>query len=199
MAQRILLATRSQGKLKELKPLFADAGFDVIDLQQAGIQESSAEDSLEQFDTFEENALAKAHYFYRLSHMPTIAEDSGLVVDALGGKPGVHSKRWSGGDDHANNRKLVSELLQSGAEPPYTARYVCVAAYVNGEEEHVRRGEAEGEIHLEPVGEGGFGYDPYFFSQDLKRTFAEVAREDKERVSHRGRAFGALIRTLRAK
>lgn len=204
MRHRILIATRSEGKLRELKPLFADAGLDVIDLTQAGIPESPAEESIEQFDTFEENALAKAHYFYRLSHLPTIAEDSGLVVDALGGKPGVHSKRWSGGDDDANNRKLVEELTRppsSGVsqppQRPYTARYVCVAAYVNGSEEHVRRGEAQGEIVLEPAGAGGFGYDPHFFSRDLGRTFAELPREEKERVSHRGRAFKGLLAAIR--
>lgn len=196
MPGRILLATRSEGKLRELKPLFADAGLDVIDLTEAGIMESGVEDSLEQFDTFEENSLAKAHYFYRLSHMATIAEDSGIVVDALGGRPGVHSKRWSGGNDDDNNRKLVFELSASGCEPPYTGRYVCVAAYVNGKDERVARGEAEGEIQLQPSGTGGFGYDPYFWSKDLGRTFAEVGREEKERVSHRGKAFKALLQVL---
>ena len=197
----LLLATRSAGKLRELRPLFADAGIEIVDLVAAGIPESPDEDALEAFETFEENALAKARHFHQLSGLPTVADDSGLSVSALGGRPGVQSKRWSGRPDlggqaldDANNALLLRELA-GGTDRG--ARYVCVAAYVDGEREIVRRGEAAGSIVERPVGSGGFGYDPYFLSADLGRTFGEATREEKERVSHRGRAFRALVAALR--
>ena len=200
----LLLATRSAGKLRELRPLFESAGFTVVDLAEHEIEEEAAEDDLERFDSFEENALAKARYFYEVSGgIATVADDSGLVVDALGGAPGVRSKRWSGrGDlagralDEANNAKLVASL--EGATDR-SARYVCAAAFVGLDGEVVRTGETTGVLLEEPRGSGGFGYDPYFASRELGgRTFAEVSAAEKERVSHRGRAFRALIEALRS-
>ncbi len=197
----LLLATRSQGKLRELRPLFADAGLAVVDLVEAGIPETPDEDELERFETFEENALAKARWFRDVSGLPTVSDDSGLEVLALGGRPGVRSKRWSGRSDlsgqpldDANNALLLREL--SGASER-RARYVCVAAFVDGSRALVRRGETEGVIVDAPVGSGGFGYDPYFRSDELGRTFGEATRAEKERVSHRGRAFRALLSALR--
>ena len=199
----LLLATRSLGKLYELRPLFARAGLDVVDLDTAGIEENAEEDELEQHATFEENALAKARYFHgRSGGMPTVADDSGLEVLALGGRPGVHTKRWSGRSDlsgraldQANNQKLLDTL---GDETDRRARYVCVAAYVDGREERTFRGESEGRILFAPRGTGGFGYDPLFESVELGLTFAEVDRATKERVSHRGRAFTKLLAALGA-
>ena len=197
---RVLLATRSAGKLSELRPIFADARIDVVDLNDVGIDETAEEDALEAFDTFEENALAKARHFQRLTGLPTIADDSGLAVCALDGAPGVRSKRWGmrpglGGLalDDANNERLVAVLTGAANR---RARYVCVAAFVDGVREIVRRGEVEGTVLEKPRGAGGFGYDPYFFSPELGRTFAEASRTEKERVSHRGRAFRALIESL---
>jgi XTP/dITP diphosphohydrolase len=196
----LLLATRSAGKLRELKPLFAARGIDVVDLAEAGIAETSEEDALETFDTFEENALAKARYFHQKSRMAVVADDSGLAVEALGGRPGVLSKRWSGRIDLAgqalddeNNRLLLERL---GGVSDRRARYVCVAAYVDDTRELVRRGESQGRIVNAPRGDGGFGYDPYFFSDELGVTFGEASREMKERVSHRGRAFRSLLSAL---
>jgi XTP/dITP diphosphohydrolase len=196
----ILLATRSEGKLRELRALFRDAGIAVRDLREAGIAESPVEDSLEAYPTFEENALAKARYFFGLSGSPTIADDSGLVVAALGGDPGVLSKRWSGRSDLSgqdlddeNNRLLVRRLENARDR---RASYVCVAAYVDAEREVVCRGETNGHIIATPRGAGGFGYDPFFLSDELGRTFGEVSVGEKARVSHRARAFGALIATL---
>ena len=199
---RILLATRSRGKLAELRPLFAQAGVTVVDLNDLGIEEMEAEDALEVHETFEENALAKAHYFHRLtSGQPTIADDSGLAVEALQGAPGVRSKRWAErpelrGEalDVANNAYLLERLHGVTSR---RARYVCVAAFVGDGCELVRRGEVSGEILEAPRGEGGFGYDPLFLSSELGRTFGEVPREEKARVSHRGRAFRALLDALR--
>jgi XTP/dITP diphosphohydrolase len=194
---KVLLATRSDGKLRELRPLFASSGIDVVDLRDAGIPETSAEDDLEEFESFEENALAKASYFYGRSGLPTVADDSGLEVAALGGAPGVRSKRWSGRPDlsgealDAENNALLLRSLADKADR--SAKYVCAAAFVDGRRSIVRRGEAAGRITSSPRGGGGFGYDPYFESDDFSRTFAEVAREEKQKVSHRGRAFRLLI------
>jgi len=199
---RVVLATRSVGKLWELRPIFAAAGLAVIDLQEAGLPETPEEAELECFETFEANALAKARHFWRISRLPVVADDSGLEVSALGGRPGVFSKRWSGREelrgrelDAANNAKLAAEL--AGVRDR-SARYVCVAAYVDGAREIVRRGDVHGVIVDAPRGAEGFGYDPYFQSTELGKTFGESTREEKAEVSHRGRAFRALIAELRA-
>jgi XTP/dITP diphosphohydrolase len=196
----MILATRSAGKLRELHPLFAARGIRVVDLAQAGVAESPDEDGLETFGTFEENAIAKARYFHARTGQPTVADDSGLVVRALGGSPGVRSKRWSGRDDLSgqalddeNNRLLLARLAGVADR---AASYVCAAAYVDDRRTVVARGEARGRILDAPVGEGGFGYDPYFASAELGGTFAAVSRAEKEQVSHRGRAFRALLAEL---
>ena len=199
-ASEVLLATRSEGKLRELRPLFAAHGVRILDLHDAGIAESAAEDALEAHDTFEENALAKARYFHALSGRPTVADDSGLVVDTLGGRPGVHSKRWSGRDDlrglalDEENNRLLLERLRGATDT--RAHYICVAAFVDGRRELTRRGEVHGRIIDRRTGSHGFGYDPYFFADELGRTFGEATREQKERVSHRGRAFRSLLAAL---
>ena len=195
-----LLATRSTGKLAELRPIFAAAGIEVIDLEQAGIAESADEDALESEETFEGNALAKAVHFHGLSGMPTFADDSGIEVVALGGAPGVRSKRWSGRADlrgqaldDANNALLLERL---NGRVDRRARYVCAAAFRGPGSEVVERGEVSGTITFEPRGQNGFGYDPYFESAELGRTFGEVSREEKEHVSHRARAFAKLLRRM---
>jgi XTP/dITP diphosphohydrolase len=200
MSEPCLLATRSLGKLYELRPMFSSAGLDIIDLDAAGIAESAEEDGLEEFDTFEENALSKAKYFRAKSGLVTIADDSGLEVLALGGAPGVRTKRWSGRTDLegraldvANNEFLLRKLETFTDR---RARYVCVAALVDASGQRTFRGETEGEILESPRGEGGFGYDPLFLSSDLGITFAEAERAVKERESHRGRAFSKLIAWL---
>lgn len=182
--------------------MFEAAGLAVMDLHEAGFRESPQEEALEVFASFEENARAKARYFAAQWDGPVVADDSGLEVAALGGAPGVRSKRWSGRSDlsgqaldEANNAFLLATLA------PHTdrrARYVCVAAYRRGETEIVTRGETSGRILATPRGQGGFGYDPYFLSDELGQTFAECDREEKARVSHRGRAFSAMIAQLRA-
>ena len=184
----------------ELRELFRGAGVAVVDLEEAGIEPSGEEDELESGETFEENALAKARYFARLAGRPVVADDSGLEVEALGGRPGVRSKRWSGRDDlsgteldDANNVRLMEELI---GQPNRRARYVCVAGFVHGDEEVTHRGTTTGLILDHARGTGGFGYDPYFLSDELGITFGEALVEEKERVSHRGRAFRALIDAL---
>lgn len=200
--QRIVLATRSEGKLRELQPMFAAAGYEAVSLATLGVPESPAEEEIERFDTFEENALAKARYFAALlPGMPILADDSGLVVAALGGAPGVRSKRYSGASgvsgaelDAANNARLQQELKGVSDRE---AAYVCVVAWVDDGRELLRRGETRGRILTEASGGAGFGYDPYFWSAELGRTFGESDRESKAQVSHRGRAVAALLAALR--
>ncbi|HEX2778049.1 MAG TPA: RdgB/HAM1 family non-canonical purine NTP pyrophosphatase [Gemmatimonadaceae bacterium] len=199
-AHRLLVATRNAGKRAELVALLAPLGASILSLDMAGIAESPDEDAIEAHSTFEENALAKARHFHGLSGLPTIADDSGLAVDALGGAPGVRSRRWSGRSDlqgaaldAANNALLVRSLR--GIEDR-GARFVCAVAFVDGRRELVRRGETVGRIVDEPRGTMGFGYDPHFFSLELQRTFGEASRDEKAQVSHRGRALRALRSAL---
>ena len=193
-----VLATRNRGKLGELRALFTGAGIRVIDLDDAGLAESPDEDALEAFDTFEENALAKARWFAgRAGGLTVVADDSGLEVAALGGAPGVRSKRWSGRSDlsgpalDAANNALLLERMQ-GVEDR-RARFVCAAACVAGAREVVVRGEIAGRILERGAGAHGFGYDPLFFATELGVTLGEATMAEKERVSHRGRAFAALL------
>lgn len=198
-----VLASRNEGKLIELRALFATQGIDVIDLREARVTEDvSAEEAIESFATFEENALAKARYFSaRLPGRIVVADDSGLSVDALGGAPGVRSKRWAGRDDlhgpaldTANNALLVATMRGRLVR---TARFVCAAAWCDGNAEVVARGEVVGHIVDIPVGRGGFGYDPHVFVEELGMTMAEATVAEKQRVSHRARAFVALLDALR--
>lgn len=206
---RYLLATRSEGKLRELRQIFADFHLEVIDLRDAGIERHADEDDLERYATFEENALAKVRYFFdRSNGLPTFADDSGLCVDALNGEPGVYSKRWSGRSDLpetaidvANNDKLIESMQKARAEQGtrFTdgAKYVAVAAYKDASIEVVRRGEISGRILEQPRGTGGFGYDPFFEAPELGGTFAESALRNTSTVSHRARAFRELLTALR--
>lgn len=203
MSRPWILASRNAGKLRELRALFATHGIDVIDLREAAVEEDAeAEESIEAFDTFEENALAKARYFAsRLPGRIVIADDSGLAVDALQGAPGVHSKRWSGrGDlegralDASNNALLLAKI---DGEKNRGARFICAAVWCDGAFELVARGEVLGRIVDVPKGEHGFGYDPHVFVNDLGKTMAEATVAEKETVSHRGRAFARLLVALR--
>jgi XTP/dITP diphosphohydrolase len=208
--QIFLLATRSAGKLRELREIFDEFGLDVTDASSLGIPESLAEEQLERYDTFEENAVAKARYFFDISGgLPTFGDDSGMCVDVLDGEPGVYSKRWSGSEDldrealdAANNAKLVARMAaaRQSNEKGFTdsARYACVAAFRDHLGVETRRGEIEGRVLQNPRGSGGFGYDPYFEAPELGGTFAESSIQNTARNSHRGRAFRALLNALRA-
>lgn len=176
----------------------------LLDLNDVGIAPSDEEDAIEAFETFEENALAKAQYFHRISGLPTLADDSGLEVDALQGKPGVRSRRFapvpegvrSEDRDRANNEHLLT-LLGSLDLAERRARYICVAAFISASgEASVFRGRAEGLILGRPRGRGGFGYDPLFFDPTLGRTFAELSPEEKDARSHRGNAFRLFASAL---
>ncbi|MFL5606490.1 MAG: non-canonical purine NTP pyrophosphatase [Gemmatimonadaceae bacterium] len=197
-----VLATRNGGKLRELRALFADAGIDVIDLTEAGIAESPEEELIESHATFEENAVAKARYFAaRAEGRIVVADDSGLEVLALGGEPGVRSKRWSGRTDlegaalDAANNALLLERLRGEADR--RARFVCVAAWCAGNDTVVARGEVTGTIIDRASGHYGFGYDPHFLATELGVTLGDATVAAKQGVSHRGRAFAGLLEALR--
>jgi XTP/dITP diphosphohydrolase len=205
-----LVATRSEGKLRELREIFAEFDLSFTDPVSLGIIETKAEGELECYATFEENALAKARYFFELSGLPTFGDDSGMCVDALGGEPGVYSKRWSGHDerdreglDAANNAKLVARMSEARANADgafsTSGVYVSVAAFKDGSLEELRRGEIRGRVLEQPRGTGGFGYDPYFEAPELGGTFAESSIENTARNSHRSRAFRALLTALRSR
>ncbi len=200
----LVVATRSPGKLAEIRAILSVVpGLRVMDLTGAGVAYDPAEEHLEPHDTFEENALSKARFFHDRCGLATVADDSGLEVAALGGEPGVRSKRFAPDDairdgdvDEANNRHLLRAL--EGVPPDMRgAHFVCVAALIEpGSAPQVFRGEAPGVILEAERGAGGFGYDPVFFDPELGRTFAELSPEEKNGRSHRGRAFRALAERL---
>ena len=202
---KLLVATRSVHKMKEIRQILSDVmGLDLVSLDEVGIEPSPEEEELEPFDTFEENARSKAVYFRQKSGIPTVADDSGLEVDALGGAPGVRTKRFAPGDDlegEARDRANNAYLLESLAENPTeerAARYVCVAALAwDSERVEIFRGEAPGMVLDAPRGAGGFGYDPIILDERSGRSFAELAPKEKNERSHRGRAFRAMGEALR--
>lgn len=205
MSARVLVATRSGHKLEEVRAILGDSlrihgePVELVDLEAVGIEESPEEDSIEVFDTFIENALAKARYFCERSRLPTIADDSGIVVHALNGEPGVRSKRFSGRADlsgqaldNANNALLL-ERLTGVPDEARGAHYVCAAALVgDAAGPLVAIGTCSGRILHAAAGSGGFGYDPLFLVAKLGRSFGELDPDEKHLVSHRGRAFRAL-------
>ena len=203
---RVLAATRSRGKQTELKRLLEPAGIEVVFPDDAGLWETPAEEALELAETFEGNARRKAEHFARLSGQPTVADDSGLEVFALGGAPGVRSRRWAGATgspdevDAANNAELLRRLL-GASEARRRARYRCVLVYLEQADAvpRVFEGVCAGSILEQPRGVGGFGYDPLFLSDDLDRTFGEASAEEKDAVSHRGRAVRAFAQAVRAR
>jgi XTP/dITP diphosphohydrolase len=200
----LLVATRSRDKMGEIRRILgAVPELRLIDLESAGIAKGPAEEDLEPYETFEENARSKAEYFFTKSGIATVADDSGLAVDALGGAPGVRSKRFApdrgleGSElDQANNEHLMMRL--DGLDLAVrTGRYVCAAVLVLPPDEPiVVRGEAEGLILGQPRGHEGFGYDPYFFDPQVGKAFAELDASQKNARSHRGKAFRALAAEL---
>ena len=188
--QSLLVATHNKGKLKEILRIFS---VEIPDLRLFTLDDfPGAEEVDEVGETFEENALLKARAGFLHSGIPTLADDSGLAVDALGGKPGIHSARYSGGGDAANIEKVLREL--DGVEiAKRTARFVTVVAFIDGDDPVItERGELEGVIVDAPRGEGGFGYDPIFAPINSASTLAEISATEKDEISHRGRALRVI-------
>lgn len=194
---RVVLATRNAGKLRELRELLRDQvpGLDV-DTQVIDAVAAGAPDVVESGVTFEENALLKAEQTAAATGLIAVADDSGLAVDVLGGAPGIFSARWAGshGDDDANLRLLLAQLADIPAERRGAA-FVCAAALARPGVQggHTERGELRGSLLPAPRGEGGFGYDPVLVPDGLERSCAELTRDEKNAISHRGIAFRALL------
>jgi XTP/dITP diphosphohydrolase len=186
---RLLLATNNQGKVKEIQALLAGLDVELVTPDQLGVELHVDENG----ETYAENAALKAVAFAELTGLPTLADDSGLEVDALGGQPGLRSARFSSkpGATDADRRAYLLERLQE-YERPWTARFRCVIALAaGGTQVQYAEGICEGEIIPEERGVNGFGYDPIFLFPPLGRTMAELSMEEKNQLSHRARAVMA--------
>ncbi|HXZ59852.1 MAG TPA: RdgB/HAM1 family non-canonical purine NTP pyrophosphatase [Steroidobacteraceae bacterium] len=195
--KRAVVASANPGKLRELTALLAPAGIALVSQSALGIQAVP-----ETGTTFLENALLKARHAARAAQLAALADDSGIEVDALGGRPGVHSARFAGegASDAANLARLLAELA-GVPEARRTARYRCVVVWVRTADDPAPltgEGTWEGRIALEPRGRGGFGYDPVFIPAGEQRTAAELCVEEKNRVSHRAQALRALVAALKS-
>jgi XTP/dITP diphosphohydrolase len=189
--QKLVVASANRGKLGEVGGILADLDWQLIPQGELGIAPAA-----ENGETFAENALIKARHAAEKSGLPAIADDSGLLVDALDGRPGVHSARYAGPDAHDDDN--VEKLLAELQELPVSERgahYMCAAVWVSPDDSIlpiVAEGRWHGRIISERRGDGGFGYDPVFLDEDLMKTGAEMSMEEKNRRSHRGKAFVAL-------
>jgi len=182
---KLVLASQNPKKIREMNEILAQLGVEVMSQTEAGVHVDVEETGT----TFEENSLLKAKAVMEASGMPAIADDSGLCVDCLGGAPGVYSARYGGeGLDDAGRYKLLLENMRG--QMPRTAKFVSVitCCFPNGDV-ITARGECPGTIAFAPMGEGGFGYDPVFFVPQLKKTFAQLTAEEKNAISHRGKAL----------
>jgi XTP/dITP diphosphohydrolase len=189
---RILLATTNQSKIAELREMMGN-----LDCELIGLSEADSTQEIEIASTFAENSVLKARHYHQLSGLPTIADDSGLEVEALGGAPGVYSARYAGPE--ASDVDRIAKLLEEIKDVPPDcrgARFVCAAALVWDHGEKIFKSEVNGVILDAPRGSNGFGYDPVFLYEPLKKTFAELTQFEKAKVSHRGLAFGQLTAWL---
>ena len=192
---RVVLATRNAHKVAELNRILADAGFrgELVGLDEF----PDAPDVPETGSTFADNALLKARAIAAHTGLPAVSDDSGLTVNALNGMPGILSARWAGkhGDDHANLELVLGQLADSDSRE---GAFVCVAALVlpDGSGEWTTTGVLAGSIALAPRGANGFGYDPIFVPDGMETTTAELAPQDKDAISHRGRAFRAIAKVI---
>ncbi len=194
MSDVLLIATHNQGKVAELEALLVNTDVEVLDLKQLEIHSVSDESGT----TFIANAIQKARYYAELSDMLTIADDSGLEVEALGGRPGVNTARYGGpGLTSIQRYQLLLEELRNVPWEKRTAKFCCVAALAkpNGLIK-TAVGECRGVISFEPSGDAGFGYDPVFFLPDYGMTMAELEPHDKQKISHRGRAVRKILPAL---
>lgn len=190
MAEVLLIGSGNRGKAAEIAELLEGLPWDVRSLADYSPVPEPVEDGAD----FEENAIKKARYFSDCFAVACVADDSGLVVDALGGAPGIYSARYAGAGagDKANNAKLLA-ALDGVTEPERTARFVCCVAWVRpGKPPHIESGMVEGRIGFEPRGSYGFGYDPLFIPEGHTRTFGEMGAAEKKHISHRGRALQKL-------
>lgn len=194
--KKIVLATKNKGKIREFTAALAQVGLDGVAVSDV----CDVPEPEETGTTFAENALLKAKYYMQASGLPCLADDSGLAVDALGGAPGVYSARYAGEDkgDEANNEKLLRELAKMPQEER-TAHYVCALALMYPDGQSVTaEGRCNGRIQDHYAGDGGFGYDPLFYLPQYEKTMAEISLEEKNKISHRGKALAELLERLKA-
>ncbi len=192
---KIVLATHNKGKIREFQKAFSEIGWEAVPISEV----ADVEEPEETGSTFEENALQKARYYAKAINLPVLSDDSGIVACALGDRPGIYSARYAGhhGDDEANNQKLVADLAPYSGEDR-KGYYACVVAlaYPDGKA-LTGEGKCEGIIRDFYQGEGGFGYDPLFFLPQFGKTMAEISMEEKNKISHRGRALKDLLEKLK--
>lgn len=192
---KVVLATRNVGKIREFQKRFSEIGWEAVSISEiANIPEPE-----ETGQTFEENALQKARYYAKAVNLPVLSDDSGIIADILGDEPGIYSARYAGthGDDKANNRKLVEALRPYRGEER-RGYYVCVIAVVWSDgRELTAEGRCNGIIRDFYKGTGGFGYDPLFYLPELGKTMAEISMEEKNRISHRGKAIDAILEKIK--
>lgn len=192
---RIIFATGNAGKMKEIRSILADLGMEILSMKEAGVDIAIEEDG----KTYEENALIKARAVAAVTGDIVLADDSGLEIDFLNQEPGVYSARYLGEDTpySVKNANLISRL-EGVPDEKRTARFVCaIAAVLPDGRELTTRAAIEGRIGYEEKGEGGFGYDPIFYVPELERTTAELTEEEKNQVSHRGKALQLMKEELR--
>ena len=193
---KIVIATRNRHKAVELQTLLHGAGYDAVQLDEID-PDGKIPKVEETGTTFKENALLKAHAIAKATGLPSVADDTGLEVDALGGAPGIFSARYAGENcTYEDNVKKLLRELSDVADDRRKARFKTVAVYVHKETELSAEGVVEGVITEKAEGFGGFGYDPVFSVLDMKKTYAQLADEEKNRVSHRGKAIRSLIEKL---
>ena len=194
---KFVLASSNPGKIAEMRQIMAPLGMEILSKKEAGADIEVVEIGT----TFAENALLKAREICRISGLPAIADDSGLVVDALGGRPGVYSARYAGDEASDADRivKLLAEMQTVSGAAARSARFVSVIACAFPDGAYLTaEGVCEGWITQSPQGEGGFGYDPVFAVPAYQgRTFAQISPEEKNKISHRGRALAAFGDKLR--
>jgi XTP/dITP diphosphohydrolase len=188
---KLVLATKNSGKVVEFRRILEELG--ATNLEVLGLDSFPEIGDIEETGkTFEENSLLKARTISKLTGLPALADDSGICVDALNGAPGLYSARYSGNGDVANNQKLL-EALKDVPDDKRTAYFICVAAYVRPDGfEKVEEGRFYGKILHEVVGSGGFGYDPLFQPDGLNCSSAQLSAEEKDAISHRGKAMRAI-------
>lgn len=196
MSKRVIIATNNAHKVTEIRDTFADLGWECLSLKEAGVDSNPEESGR----TFVENARIKARAAHKITGCAVLADDSGLIVDALDGAPGVYSSRYAGedGNDAANNALLLKNL-KGIAECDRTAHFSCVLVFIDEDgTEMVAEGRVEGLIGFDEQGSEGFGYDPLFLPDDFanKKTFAQLGLAEKQKVSHRARALAALLEQL---
>lgn len=197
MKKQIVFATGNIGKIKEIREILGDLGYEILSMKEAGIRAEIEENG----KTYEENALIKAREVAKYTNAVVMADDSGLEIDYLNKEPGIYSARYMGEDTSytIKNNNLI-ERLQGVPDEKRTARFVCaIAAVMPDGEEMTTRGVIEGRIGYEEAGENGFGYDPIFFVPRFGKTTAQLSPEEKNLVSHRGKALEAMKELLREK